>query len=134
MHVPIMYNKKNIMIYLSRCLCYLFTFSYIPENVITILRLVWNLSAGIWEYLIIRQINNHNWGLEHYLKRLYGRKSNIGIIISVALTDVISRMEGIHKIPQVVKKLHGDTTGINTKKADIDVFIHDHMKNNIMPQ
>ena len=43
-YIPNMYNNKNIVSLYSQCICYLFTVSYIPYNVIMVIKLIQNLS------------------------------------------------------------------------------------------
>ena len=50
------------------------------------------------------------------------------MILPVAINDIISRIEGIHKIPSVGKKSFGRTYGIEIKKVTMDMFIYYHIK------
>ena len=48
----------------------------------------------------------YRWCLYHASKYIYVKRDlyNIAMIVPIAINGVISRMEGIHKIPTIVKK------------------------------
>ena len=68
------------------------------------------------------------------LKHIYvGKKSNIGIIVLVALNYVVSRMEGIHNIPTLCKKPLVRPSYMKIKKVVMFMFRYEHMKKGRIP-
>ena len=50
-----------------------------------------------------------------YLKYIWGKYSNISIIVLVALNDVISVIEGLQDVPIVGNKLNGSTYDMKSR-------------------